>query len=280
MTPPTIASAMEELIFEEFQFRAACRLPAPRLAAVAAAVESCVVVDLGASCTTVTPTHRGDALVGSCRRHLIGGKALTGYLRELVSYRQFHMMDETALLEDVKRKVSFVSQDFDADLGLCAENRGNPLRTDYELPEYNSAAPLESRIMEDYADNVLRVESERFAVPEILFSPQDVGLRDHAGLTDLVADAILTCDPILHEPLASNVVLCGGGAHLAGLQARLHLELRQTLPAHLAVDVRTLEDPIFAAFRGAAIAASAVTPSEFLASYCTTKESWLEHGHR
>jgi len=50
----------------------------------------------------------------------VGGKLLTNHLKELVSYRQWNMMDETSIVNDVKEKCCFLSQDFKQDLEICA----------------------------------------------------------------------------------------------------------------------------------------------------------------
>ena len=40
----------------------------------------------------------------------MGGKALTNYLKEAVSYRQYNMMDDTFLVNQVKERLCYVSQ--------------------------------------------------------------------------------------------------------------------------------------------------------------------------
>jgi actin-related protein 6 len=49
----------------------------------------------------------------------LGGKALTNYLKELVSYRSLNVMDETLLIDDAKEKLCFVSLDVPGDLHLA-----------------------------------------------------------------------------------------------------------------------------------------------------------------
>jgi hypothetical protein len=49
----------------------------------------------------------------------LGGKALTNYLKELVSYRSLNVMDETLLIDDAKEKLCFVSLDVPCDLRLA-----------------------------------------------------------------------------------------------------------------------------------------------------------------
>ena len=39
--------------------------------------------------------------IGKCKRVNIGGKLLTNYLKEVVSYRQWNMMDEFKIIDQV-----------------------------------------------------------------------------------------------------------------------------------------------------------------------------------
>jgi actin-related protein len=49
----------------------------------------------------------------------VGGKLLTNQLKELVSFRQWNMMDETYIMNHVKESCCYVSADFKKDLELC-----------------------------------------------------------------------------------------------------------------------------------------------------------------
>lgn len=49
----------------------------------------------------------------------VGGKLLTNQLKELVSYRQWNMMDETYVMNDVKESCCYVSSNFKRDLEIC-----------------------------------------------------------------------------------------------------------------------------------------------------------------
>ena len=53
-----------------------------------------------------TPFFDGRVLRKGVRRVNLGGKALTNYLKELVSYRQWNMMDEYVLMEDEENYVT------------------------------------------------------------------------------------------------------------------------------------------------------------------------------
>jgi actin-related protein 6 len=51
-----------------------------------------VVVDAGFSFSHIVPFFNGQPLLTAVKRVNIGGKALTNYLKELVSYRYPHVM--------------------------------------------------------------------------------------------------------------------------------------------------------------------------------------------
>jgi actin-related protein 6 len=61
------------------------------------------------------------------RRVNIGGKLLTNFLKETLSYRQWNMMDEFLLVNGVKEQLCFVSQDVMGDL-QCARRLGRAAR--------------------------------------------------------------------------------------------------------------------------------------------------------
>ena len=63
----------------------------------------------GDICTCYTVDARTD----------VGGKLLTNHLKELVSFRQWNMMEETYIVNDVKEKCCYVSTQFSADLEAC-----------------------------------------------------------------------------------------------------------------------------------------------------------------
>ena len=54
-----------------------------------------------------------------CNRINIGGKVLTNHLKEIISYRQLHVMDETYVMNQVKEDVCYVSQDFFGDMNIA-----------------------------------------------------------------------------------------------------------------------------------------------------------------
>ena len=49
----------------------------------------------------------------------VGGKLLTNQLKELVSFRQWNMMDETYIMNHVKETCCYVSTQFGKDIDIC-----------------------------------------------------------------------------------------------------------------------------------------------------------------
>ena len=103
-TMPRMPSAGETIMAGDFH-----STPGGKGANQAVAAARCgVVVDVGFSFAHCTPVFDGRVVRGAVRRVNLGGKALTNYLKELVSYRQWNMMDEYFLVDDVKEKVRVV----------------------------------------------------------------------------------------------------------------------------------------------------------------------------
>ncbi|RXG59772.1 Actin-related protein 6 [Armadillidium vulgare] len=69
----------------------------------------------------------------------IGGKILTNHLKEIISYRQLNVMDETYVINQVKEDSCFVSLDFMADMKITREkNEDNTILRDYVLPDFTT----------------------------------------------------------------------------------------------------------------------------------------------
>ena len=95
----TTRTRAAQMVFEDFGFGSLLATPAPPLvlaawaeeagsaAAAAQRAAAGLVVDAGFSCMHAAPVLGGRVLTAGVRRVNLGGKALTNYLKELVSYR-------------------------------------------------------------------------------------------------------------------------------------------------------------------------------------------------
>jgi actin-related protein 6 len=210
-------------------------------------VECCLVIDSGYSHTTVTPIYNGQPLHRAIRRLDIGGKFLTNYLKEIISLRHYNLMDETHLTNEVKETVCFVSDDFARDIDRTWKGGGGGktkkkdqvveggIVVDYFLPDYTG---LKSGYMKphdpelsvkkrlgmagtgDPVDNYMTLGNERFTVPELLFNPADVGLKQ-AGIHEIVMQSLSKLPPGLWPVMLANVFVVGGNCRIPGFMERL-----------------------------------------------------------
>ncbi|CAM9350285.1 unnamed protein product [Discosporangium mesarthrocarpum] len=248
----------------------------------------CVVVDSGFSFTHIIPFYQGRALHKSSLRINVGGKVLTNYLKEVVSYRHFNMMDNFQLMKEVKESLTFCSLDLDGDLRGARSEKPDIVR-EFVLPDpksgrrgYAREVDFKARAKRRRADalgeiggeQVLSMGTERFMVPEILFHPSDIGLRQ-MGLAECVANCIESCPALLRPALFANVLLTGGNWVIPNLQERLQRELRSVAPNHSAVNVILPPDPDLHAWRGGSRFGSC---AEF-PSFAVSKQEYEEFGH-
>ncbi|XP_059069307.1 actin-related protein 6-like isoform X1 [Cryptomeria japonica] len=126
---PSIQKATDELVFEDLGFQSLYVADSPSLVhlyeasrspiSLLARTQCSLIVDCGFSFTHAAPVYQNFTINYGVKRIDLGGKALTNYLKELVSYRAVNMMDETYIMDDVKEKLCFVSLDVDHDLQLA-----------------------------------------------------------------------------------------------------------------------------------------------------------------
>ena len=318
VNPPSARKACDEILFEDFGFLGRMRLPAAVCAAAKAKEiledrerhlstqhggkpsekrlpynHDCVLIcDMGHSASTATPVLSGGAHDYAVRRSDVGGQLVTGYLRDLISYRQMEVFDETATIDKLKRDLCYVTQDFDSELAKCdgttkEHGTASDVYAEFVLPDYHTIdagyARLDTRhpafdpnerrrrTRPDTAPQFLRVESERFCGPELHFAPQDIGLKQ-CGLTELVADSILKCPHAMRPNLSAQVMLVGGGARCPGLRERLQHELRPMMLEPYDVEVIAPREPELTVFQGAAMLARD-NEGQYL-----SKLDWEEHG--
>ncbi|KAL4890383.1 actin family [Aspergillus ambiguus] len=315
---PALQKNADEIVMEEWGFGGYYRCVGPTLNAwneiqslfgdptppnadsVASPTECLLVVDSGYSHTTVTPVYKGQPIQRGIRRIDLGGKHLTNYLKEMVSMRQYNMVDETYIMNEVKEAVCFVTDDFARDMERTW--KGNRKReqagasegitVDYVLPDPNAGkkgfmrphdpmlnikkrkSALAGAGTDTISEDVLILGNERFAVPEILFTPSDIGMKQ-AGIPDIVMQSLSVLPQGLHPAFLANVLIVGGNALLPGFIDRLETELRQVASAECVVRVRRPKDPIRYTWLGASRLA---TNKEELRKVAITRQEYQENG--
>ncbi|CAA3001064.1 actin-related 6 [Olea europaea subsp. europaea] len=319
---PSIQRSIDEIIFEEFNFKALFVADSPSLVhlyeasrrpyGLVSKAQCSLVVDCGFSFTHTAPVFQNFTLNYGVKRLDLGGKALTNYLKELVSYRSVNVMDESFIIDDVKEKLCFVSLDVPRDLQIARKHgKDNVLRCTYVLPDgvtytkgylkdpdeskryftLDDEVPSSHRGENDYIEqqdptdknqdrrtvdltkNEFCLTNERFLVPEMIFRPADLGMNQ-AGLAECIVRSVNSCHPHLHPVLYESIILTGGSTLFPRFAERLERELRPLVPDEYQVKITTQEDPILGVWRGGSLLAS----SPDFETMCVTKAEYEELG--
>jgi actin-related protein 6 len=284
------------------------RHPSPSLHSVPAR-SCCVVIDCGFSFSHVVPFTGLCARLDAATRVNVGGKLLTNYLKETVSYRQWNMMDEFKLMEQVKQEVCYISPSPCQDLleferlrnnrgtlvydsGLNSSHPESPagraaqklsiLRRHFVLPDFQNimrgfVLPLGQA--PSPGDQVLSVETERFTVPEVLFRPSILGMST-GGLVESGCARLVSQLDLSSQALACpHFVLTGGSCLFPGFQERFDADVRSVLPAAVAYNSFLPREPQMYAWQGARHFASDEAQRGRLASLMVSRQEYLDQGH-
>ncbi|KAK1659138.1 actin-like protein arp-6 [Colletotrichum godetiae] len=260
--------------------------------------ETVLLIDSGYSNTIVMPLLNGKPLHSAVRRLDVGGKLMTNYLTRLLSLRYYDMRNDTYIVNEIKEQASYVSLDFNGDLektwkGTRGEKRepyvtGAGIAKDYVLPDfhtktkgvvrdYDPAMHTKARKMAaraaDNDEDILTLRNERFSVPELLFQPSDIGLRQ-PGLADVIMQSLSELPIGLWPGLLANIVVVGGNALFPGFIQRLEKELVKRVPDACIVRVAHPVDPITSTWHGGAKLAK----HSDIHKLSATKEEYEEYG--
>lgn len=134
------------------------------------------------------------------RRIDVAGRDVTEHLQMLLrkSGAVFHTSAEKEVVRLIKEKTAYIAMDPKKEEKDWASG-GSAKVEEYKLPD----------------GNVLKLGSERFRAPEILFDPEIIGL-EYPGIHQIVVDAINRTDLDLRKPLFGNIVLSGGSTLTKG----------------------------------------------------------------
>lgn len=270
MNLPSMHESLRNLLMEEMKFTSVLVMyPAtmamfylglstpPAEQSLAMQAGAGIVIDIGFSYSHIVPIFDWRPIKGAIKRIDLGGKALTNYMKELVSYRSMNMMKETNLMEHIREELGFVSGDLDKDL-KASKGKHSPFRIEWFLPDGVTSKwghirdPSQPR---DPKDPILVVNNERFMVPELLFNPSDIGLEE-AGLAEACVQAVSETHSNIHGLLYSNISVIGGMAKCPGMRDRLFSELRPLVPDDYGVQITIPDDPDMVAWKGASMIGS------------------------
>ncbi|KAF7634225.1 hypothetical protein Mgra_00006403 [Meloidogyne graminicola] len=217
----------EEIIFENFCFHSLLKTSAPSCAAQShCSIENpcCIIIDSGHSFTHIVPYVQGRIAMKGVLRMDIGGKALTNQLKDWISYRQLNVSDETYVINCCKEDVCFVSTNFQEDLKNWRSKRLEYLLPDFvtlmrgEIFNQKSSTLLSSQRFG--GTQKLSLGVERFALPELLFNPNDVEIGQ-MGIIEAITTCLSRFPKEIQLLMAENIVLIGGNSLFTGYLERM-----------------------------------------------------------
>ncbi|ELU11988.1 hypothetical protein CAPTEDRAFT_183790 [Capitella teleta] len=281
-----IRESFYEVLFEEYQFKSVfsanpsflCQYKNSKLYPEDALCT--LVIDSGYSFTYIVPYHKENIVREGMKRINIGGKVLTNHLKEVISYRQLMVMDETYVINQLKEDVCYVADDFYKHMEI-AKHRGkeNTVCQEYVLPDYTQVKRGHVRSENQPitgSEQIIRMNNERFAIPEALFHPSDVGVQE-MGIAESVVHAISCTPEKMHAHLYKNIVLSGGNCVLPGFENRIYSEIRSMAPSMFDVKIRKSKNPVTLPWEGGVEIAKDPTFSERVISQAQYNEGGLAY---
>lgn len=215
------------------------------------------VMDIGDGATHMVPIFEGHGLNHLTVRLNLAGRDITDYLKNLLMKRGYSLVSsaELEVVRDIKERLCYVTMDTDKELQRAQVDP--TIERQYEMPD----------------GQFIRISTERFQSPEVLFTPELIGL-EISGIPDVAHKVIEGCEIDLRRSMYKNIVLSGGSTMFEGIIPRVEMEISRQATKNVRVKVIGSEKRNYAAWIGASILGSLNAFKEMIA----TKEEYREMG--
>ncbi|CAI4035018.1 hypothetical protein SMKI_12G1560 [Saccharomyces mikatae IFO 1815] len=235
-----------------------------------------LVIDSGFNCTWIIPVLKGIPYYKAVKKLDVGGRFLTGLLKETLSFRHYNMMDETILVNNIKEKCLFVSPVSYFDSFKVKDKHA----LEYVLPDFQTSflgyvrnrRKENSPLAEDA--QTITLTDELFTIPETFFHPE-IAQITKPGIVEAILESLSMLPEIVRPLMVGNIVCTGGNFNLPNFAQRLAAELQRQLPTDWTCHVSVPESDC-ALFGWEVMSQFSSTASYRNAR--VTREEYYEHG--
>jgi actin-related protein 2 len=271
MNPKSNKKNMCENMFEKYGFSHTKVSIQAMLVLYAQGLLTGVVVDSGDGVTHIVPVWEGICPPLLIKRLNVAGRHITRHLIKLLQVRgyAFNRSADFETVRQIKEKLCYVGYDLAMENKLALET--TTLMQKFELPD----------------GRVIKIGSERFEAPEVLFNPSLID-NESEGISEMLFNMIQEADIDLRQSFYKHIVLSGGSTMYPGLPSRLEKDMKELyLERVLKGDEKSLskfklriEDPPrrkHMVFLGGSVLADIMKDRE---DFWISKKEWEEQGDR
>ena len=191
-----------------------------------------ILVDSGYSETVVTVFANIDGKIIKIpkltTRIPIGGKLMTNFLKQTISYKEVHVMDEFVMIDELKKNCLKISKNPETMDTECTN-------IEYLLPNFinrfsgrivKNSTDRKKILKDDDCAQMIKLGNERLLAGEILFSPKEIIGMDVAGLAEVLRDTLEKIESFngKDENEIVPIVFVGGNSLIEGFCERIEAE--------------------------------------------------------
>ena len=249
-----------DVFFETFQTPSLFFQTQAVLSLYAQGKTSGVVIDCGDGVCHVSPVYEGFSINSAIQRIDLGGRDVTTHLMNLLRRAGyiFHTTAEFEIVKKIKEKYCYVAP-MNSSNDEYLKVQDDRSQTSYLLPDGNQ----------------MKISTEKYLAPEILFSPDKIGL-EYPGVHEMVVNAIKKCDIDLRKTLYNNIIAAGGSTLFMGFSDRLHKSIQKLAPKDMKVTLIAPNNRKQSCWIGGATVSSLKAFSRMW----VTKKEYEEEGYR